>query len=84
VLEPAGDRAVVAVPAAAKPPVLVDWLPWHHTFGGNHNFNMVLFHGGTLYIDDGKPAPGLIERTAENLRRTRRRCTSTCRAGSTC
>jgi len=52
----------------AKPPVLVDWLPWHHTFGGNHNFNMVLFHGGTLYIDDGKPAPGLIERTADNLR----------------
>lgn len=51
-----------------RPPVLVDWLPWHHTFGGNHNFNMVLFHGGTLHIDDGKPAPGLIERTAENLR----------------
>lgn len=52
----------------ARPPVLVDWLPWHHTFGGNHNFNMVLFHGGTLWIDDGKPAPGQIERTAENLR----------------
>lgn len=52
----------------ARPPVLVDWLPWHHTFGGNHNFNMVLFHGGTLWIDDGKPAPGAIDRTAENLR----------------
>ena len=52
----------------ARPPVLVDWLPWHHTFGGNHNFNMALYHGGALYIDDGKPAPGLIERTAENLR----------------
>jgi len=52
----------------ARPPVLVDWLPWHHTFGGNHNFNMTLYHGGSLYIDDGKPAPGLIERTAENLR----------------
>ncbi len=52
----------------ARPPVLVDWLPWHHTFGGNHNFNMVLYHGGALYIDDGKPAPGLIDRTAENLR----------------
>ena len=52
----------------ARPPVLVDWLPWHHTFGGNHNFNMVLYHGGALYIDDGKPAPGLIERSAENLR----------------
>ncbi len=52
----------------ARPPVLVDWLPWHHTFGGNHNFNMALYHGGALYIDDGKPAPGLIERSAENLR----------------
>jgi len=50
------------------PPVLVDWLPWNHTFGGNHNFNMVLFHGGTLWIDGGKPAPGLIERTVANLR----------------
>ena len=52
----------------ARPPVLVDWLPWHHTFGGNHNFNLVLTHGGSLSIDDGKPAPGRIERTAENLR----------------
>jgi feruloyl-CoA synthase len=43
--------------------VLVDWLPWHHTFGGNHNFNMVLAHGGTLYIDDGKPLPGRFERS---------------------
>lgn len=51
-----------------RPPVLVDWLPWNHTFGGNHNFNMVLFHGGSLYVDEGKPAPGLIERTVENLR----------------
>ncbi len=50
------------------PPVLVDWLPWNHTFGGNHNFNLVLYHGGTLYIDDGKPTPDLIERTVENLR----------------
>ena len=39
------------------PPVIVDWLPWNHTFGGNHNFGMVLMHGGTLYIDDGKPLP---------------------------
>ncbi len=52
----------------ARPPVLVDWLPWHHTFGGNHNFNMVLYNGGALYIDDGKPAPGAIDRSAENLR----------------
>jgi len=53
---------------ADMPPVLVDWLPWNHTFGGNHNFNMVLRHGGTLYIDAGKPAPGLIEQTVKNLR----------------
>jgi feruloyl-CoA synthase len=50
------------------PPVLVDWLPWNHTFGGNHNFNMVLRNGGTLYIDSGKPAPGLIDITAANYR----------------
>jgi feruloyl-CoA synthase len=50
------------------PPVIVDWLPWNHTFGGNHNFNMVLANGGSLYIDDGKPVPGLIEKTVANLR----------------
>ncbi|OAN52868.1 feruloyl-CoA synthase [Paramagnetospirillum marisnigri] len=49
-------------------PVLVDWLPWNHTFGGNHNFNMVMRHGGTLYIDEGKPMPGLVEKTVANLR----------------
>lgn len=52
-------------------PVLVDWLPWSHTFGGNHNLNMVLCHGGALYIDEGRPAPGLIERTLRNLREVR-------------
>jgi len=51
-----------------RPPVLVDWLPWSHTFGGNHNFNMVLRHGGTLYIDSGKPIPGLIDRTIAALK----------------
>lgn len=49
------------------PPVLLDWLPWNHTFGGNHNFNMVLRNGGTLYIDGGKPAPNLIDQTIANL-----------------
>lgn len=48
-------------------PVLVDWLPWSHTFGGNHNLHMVLRNGGTLVIDEGRPAPGLIERTVANL-----------------
>jgi feruloyl-CoA synthase len=53
---------------AEKPLVLVDWLPWNHTFGGNHNFGMVIYHGGTLYIDDGKPTPALIGETLRNLR----------------
>ncbi|WP_420012673.1 AMP-binding protein [Tateyamaria sp.] len=52
---------------AARPPVLVDWLPWKHVFGGSHNFNLVLANGGTLYIDDGKPLPALFPRTVENL-----------------
>jgi feruloyl-CoA synthase len=47
---------------------LIDWLPWNHTFGGNHNFGMVIYHGGTLYIDDGKPTPALMEETLRNLR----------------
>jgi feruloyl-CoA synthase len=51
-----------------RPPVVVDWLPWSHTFGGNHNFNLVLRNGGTLYIDGGKPAPGMVEITAQNLK----------------
>ncbi|MFT4624926.1 MAG: feruloyl-CoA synthase [Myxococcota bacterium] len=51
----------------ASHPVLVDWLPWSHTFGGNHNLNLVLRNGGTLYIDDGRPAPGLFEATLRNL-----------------
>ena len=51
-----------------RPPVIVDWLPWNHTFGGNHNFNLPLRNGGTLYIDGGKPAPGLAEITARNLK----------------
>ena len=51
-----------------QPLVLVDWLPWNHTFGGNHNFGMVVFHGGTMYIDDGKPTPALMHETLRNLR----------------
>jgi feruloyl-CoA synthase len=53
---------------AEEPLVLVDWLPWNHTFGGNHNFGMVVYHGGTLYIDDGKPTPALMNETLRNLR----------------
>ncbi|WP_275097817.1 feruloyl-CoA synthase [Sedimenticola hydrogenitrophicus] len=53
---------------AVDPPVLVDWLPWSHTFGSNHNLNMVLRWGGTLYIDEGKPAPSLLGKTVNNLK----------------
>ena len=53
---------------AEAPLVLVDWLPWNHTFGGNHNFGMVVFHGGTMFIDDGKPTPALMHETLRNLR----------------
>ncbi|MBA4850256.1 feruloyl-CoA synthase [Emticicia sp. BO119] len=51
-----------------NPPVFIDWLPWNHTFGGNHNFGLALYNGGTLYIDDGKPTPQGIETTIQNLR----------------
>jgi feruloyl-CoA synthase len=51
-----------------EPPVIVDWLPWNHTFGSNHNFNLVLDNGGSLYIDEGKPLPGAIAATVRNLK----------------
>jgi len=51
-----------------EPPVLVDWLPWNHTFGGNHNVGLTLYNGGTLYIDEGKPTAALIGETLRNLR----------------
>ena len=51
-----------------RPPVVVDWLPWNHTFGANHNFNLVLRNGGTMYVDGGKPVPGLVETTVRNLK----------------
>ncbi len=51
-----------------EPPVIVDWLPWSHTFGSNHNFNLVLVNGGSFYIDDGNPTPPGVPKTARNLR----------------
>ncbi len=54
-----------------SPPVIVDWLPWSHTFGCNFTSNMVLRFGGSLYIDDGKPAPPLIGRTVDNIKEVR-------------
>ena len=53
---------------ADEPPLMVDWLPWSHTFGANHNLNLALFNGGTIYIDDGKPAPALFGRTIAALK----------------
>ncbi len=63
------EQMAASMPVLAQEPlVLVDWLPWNHTFGGNHNFGMVVYHGGTLYIDDGKPTPALMGETLRNLR----------------
>ncbi len=53
----------------SEPPVFIDWLPWNHTFGGNHNFGLTLYNGGTLYMDEGKPTAKGIEMTVENLRK---------------
>ncbi|MDB5504945.1 MAG: AMP-dependent synthetase and ligase, partial [Tardiphaga sp.] len=54
--------------SAAAPPVYLDWMPWNHTMGGNALFHPLLIEGGTLYIDDGRPMPGLIDETLRNLR----------------
>ena len=51
-----------------EPPVVCDWLPWNHTFGGSHNFGIVLYNGGSLYIDSGRPVDGLFNETVRNLR----------------
>ncbi|CAN5621822.1 feruloyl-CoA synthase [soil metagenome] len=63
------QQLLQSIPAIGdEPPVLVDWLPWNHTFGGNHNLGIALYNGGTLYIDDGKPTPTGIAETLRNLR----------------
>ena len=54
--------------SAEEPPVLCDWSPWNHTAGGNHNFGLVLYNGGTLYVDEGGPMPGRFDATVRNLR----------------
>jgi feruloyl-CoA synthase len=53
---------------AEEPPVLVDWLPWNHTFGGSHNVGIALYNGGSFYIDDGQPTAKRFEETLRNLR----------------
>src|SRR5207342_18179 len=56
-------------PRAGGPlPVVLDWMPWNHTMGGNAAFHPVMVEGGTLYIDDGRPLPGQLEETIKNLR----------------
>jgi feruloyl-CoA synthase len=63
------EQIKTAMPLLADAPlVLCDWLPWNHTFGGNHNFGIVLYNGGTLYVDEGKPTPGSFDTTVANLR----------------
>ena len=62
------QQMMQSMPAVAQDPlVLVDWMPWNHTAGGNHNFYMVVHNGGTMYIDDGKPTPALLKETLRNL-----------------
>ncbi|XVQ06237.1 AMP-binding protein [Spirillospora sp. CA-255316] len=56
---------------AEEAPVLLDWLPWSHTFGGNHNLGLVIANGGSLYIDDGRPGPEPVKRTVANLAEVR-------------
>ena len=53
---------------AETPPVLLDWLSWHHTFGGSHNVGIALYNGGSIYIDEGKPVPGKFDQTIRNLK----------------
>ncbi len=63
------QQMLQSMPVLGRAPlVLIDWLPWNHTFGGNHNFGMVIYNGGSLYIDDGKPTPALMAETLRNLR----------------
>ncbi|HMN73553.1 MAG TPA: feruloyl-CoA synthase [Rhodoblastus sp.] len=61
-------QAAFAMAEIRKPQVLVDWLPWNHTFGSNQNIHLTLYSGGSLYIDDGKPTPGAFDATIRNLK----------------
>jgi feruloyl-CoA synthase len=65
------NQAIIATMFAffqEEPPVIIDWAPWHHTAAGNHNLGLVLYNGGSYYIDEGRPMPGAIEATVRNLR----------------
>ena len=71
VRQPGDDLRTVLPLLADEPPVLCDWLPWNHTFGGNHNFGIALYNGGTLYIDDGRPMPRRVRDDAREPARDR-------------
>ena len=60
--------AQIRPPNAEDPPTLLDWLPWNHTYGGNYNVNYVIRNQGTMYIDAGRPLPGIFDLTIGNLR----------------
>ena len=65
------NQAIIATMFAffqEEPPIVIDWAPWHHTAAGNHNLGLVLYNGGSYYIDEGRPMPGAIEATVRNLR----------------
>ena len=74
-------QAAFAMAEINKPQVLVDWLPWNHTFGSNQNIHLTLFSGGSLYIDDGKPTPGGFEATIRNLKEIAPTCYFNVRKG---
>ena len=67
-----------------EPPIVLDWMPWNHTAGGNHNTGMTVYNGGTLYIDDGRPTRQGILRRSETCAKSRQRFISTCRGATTC
>src|SRR5579862_5387599 len=63
------EQIATAMPFLREaPPVLVDWTPWNHTFGGNHDIGIVAYQGGSFYISDGRPVPGEVEKTIRDLR----------------
>ena len=77
------DAARGAAVLQGEPPVLVEWLPWAHTFGSNSSFGLILYNGGTFYIDEGRPTPaGIGDDASTTCARSRRRSSSTCRRDS--
>ncbi|WP_369025747.1 AMP-binding protein [Qipengyuania sp. RANM35] len=64
----AGQEGLAEQPRDSRePPVILEWMPWSHISAGNISFNGVTWSGGTLYLDEGKPIPGMFETTIRNL-----------------